>query len=226
MAERDGNMRHNDVVPPGADPVEPRDPHHRPVPLRWKNALLFSIPAVLLLLLGIGWMTFMERDDSGGYASPDPIGTTGDTGQDPEGERRTDTLNPQPEGPPVIAALELLTQADDYAGRPVNFAAIKVIGTNGDRTFWVGRIGNRTLVVVDPSARNTAPVQRGQMIRLAGRLERTPSDDQLGRFGVSGEDRDALAGEDVFILANEIEVTRTAGPLQSEIPVDRGEHQR
>ena len=195
------------TIAPGADSVEPRDPATTPVPGRPWRALLYAIPAVLLVALGIGWMLVKEPVLGGPADSQQVRGTTGerDSGHDPEGERESNVLNPGPEGPAVISSVEQLTGAEEYAGRPARFAAIVVNAKNGDRTFWVGRLGSRRLVLVDRNVANADAVQTGKAITLEGRIERKPSPDQLDRLGLSEKDRDALEDEDVYIRATRIQ---------------------
>jgi hypothetical protein len=213
------------TIAPGADPVEPRDPATAPVPGRIWKALLYGIPAVLFVALGIAWMLAKEPV-LGGPADSDQVrATTGerDSGHDPEGGRESDVLNPGTAGPPVISAVEQLTSAEDYVGRPVRFAAVNVVG-RGDRTFWVGRLGSRRLVVIDQNVEHVN-VQTGKVITLEGRLERTPSSEQLDRMGLSKEDRDALEDEEVYILATRLErLDGDAGTPVTETPREQREN--
>jgi hypothetical protein len=163
---------------------------------------------VLFVALGIAWMLAKEPV-LGGPADSDQVrATTGerDSGHDPEGGRESDVLNPGTAGPPVISAVEQLTSAEDYVGRPVRFAAVNVVG-RGDRTFWVGRLGSRRLVVIDQN------------------VEQTPSSEQLDRMGLSKEDRDALEDEEVYILATRLErLDGDAGTPVTETPREQREN--
>jgi hypothetical protein len=193
-----------DVIAPGADAVEPRDSATEPVPSRRWKAFLYAIPAVLFVALGIAWMFSTEPILGGGGDSSEVRGTTG---HDPEGGRpRGEVLNESPEGPAVISDVELLTKADEYAGRPARFAAINVAARNGERTFWVGRLGNRTLVLLDRTVQNIQAIRPGKAVSIAGRIERKPSAEQIDRLGLKDEDRRALEGEDVYIRATEVTI--------------------
>ena len=207
------------TIPPGADAVEPRDPDHRPVPRRTSKALLYAIPAVLFVVIGLGWMLSSEMD-RGDRPDPDHVmGTSGERVDDPEEGERTQVLNPPP-GPAVVSDLSLLSGEGEYAGRAARFSAVPVAGKNGDRTFWVGRLGNRALVLLDRQVEGG--VQEGQVISLAGRIERTPSAGQLDQLGLSEQDRDALEGEAVYIRATEIQpVSQDVGGRSSEIPEEQ-----
>jgi hypothetical protein len=215
------------VIAPGADPVEPRDPTTTPVPSRRWKAVLYAIPAVLFVVLGIVWMLAKEPV-LGGPADSDRVrATTGeqDSGHDPEGDRESNVLNPPPEGPAVISDVELLTGAQNYAGRPARFAAVVVAEKNGDRTFWVGRLGNRTLVLLDRNVSNPGAIQAGKAISLAGRIDRTPASEQLDRLGLSDEDRRAFEDEEVYIHATKIEpVDGDPGTPVTEIPREQREN--
>ena len=205
----------NDSIPPGADAVEPRDPHHQPVPRRRSKALLYGIPALLLVLIGLGWMVSTEvvRDDRAGAGD-----VTGTSGERADAETsRGETLNP-PQGPLVVSDPSLI-EGDDYAGRTARFSAVPVADRNGDRTFWIGRFGNRTLVLLDENAQLPDFIQSGEVIRLAGRIEKAPSSEQLDRLGLSGDDRDAFDGEEVYIRATEVQpIGQDVGAGQAEIP--------
>jgi hypothetical protein len=204
------DQRQRDAIPPGADAVEPRDGTDQPVPRRSWKAWLFAIPIVLFVALGIGWMFYTEPILGGGYPADEARGTSGEV------------LNPPPEGPAVISDLNLLSNGEDFAGRTARFSAVPVTGKNGDRTFWVGRIGNRTLVLLDRNVASTDAIREGEPIGLAGRIERTPSSEQLDRLGLSENDREAFDGEDVYIRATEIEpVSPDVGAGSSEIPQDQ-----
>jgi hypothetical protein len=201
------------LVPDNApDPVETRDPASHPTPSR-SRALLFALPVVALIAIGVGWMLMSETDSGGPEASS--IGTSGEVRNDPEGGARVETLNPQPEGPRVIADMELLSSKADYVGRAVEIAAIPVMTKPGPRTFWAGRFGNRTLVLVDGSAQGADAAQPGATIRLSGRLERTPDQQALAQAGLDEQDREALEDEDVFIRAQRIEPQGDVGPLDA-----------
>ena len=91
----------------------------------------------------------------GGAAPFEVTGTSGVKANDPEGGSRGDEqpLNPEPSGPAVISDMELLSRKAEFVGRAVRFAAIPVVTAPGPHTFWVGRPGNRTLVVMDDKTR-------------------------------------------------------------------------
>ena len=204
-----------EAIPPGADAVEPRDPAHRPVPRDRSKVLWYAVPAVLFVLLGLGWMFSSEMRETS--PAGDAIGTTGDRGNDPEGGKRVDVLNPT-DGPAVISRMELLSDAEDYVGRPARFAAIPVSTTYGDRTFSVGRIGSRALVLAEPGA-DLSGIRSGDPVSLEGRIERAPSAEELDRLGLGKEDREALDDEDVIIRATRVEpVAQDVGTNQAETP--------
>jgi hypothetical protein len=167
------------------------------------------------VLLGLGWMFSSEMRETS--PAGDAIGTTGDRGNDPEGGKRVDVLNPT-DGPAVISRMELLSDAEDYVGRPARFAAIPVSTTYGDRTFSVGRIGSRALVLAEPGA-DLSGIRSGDPVSLEGRIERAPSAEELDRLGLGKEDREALDDEDVIIRATRVErVAQDVGTNQAETP--------
>jgi hypothetical protein len=173
---------------------------------------------VAFIVIGLGWMVWIEvgRDDRAGLN--DVTGTAGERVNDPEGGPRGEILNAPPGGPLVVSDLNLV-EGDEYAGRTARFSAVPVASRNGDRTFWVGRVGNRTLVMLDENAGIPGFVRPGEVISLAGRIEKAPSSEQLERLGLSGEDRDAFDGEDVFIRATDVQpVGPDVGASQTEIP--------
>jgi hypothetical protein len=217
--QRETPFRHEPAsasIPPGADPVEPRDPSDRPVPRQNLKALLYAIPAVLLVVIGLGWMLSSEMNRGDRVRSDSVLGTSGERSNDPEGRGRDEALNPQP-GPAVISDLSLLTGETDYAGRAARFSAVPVAALNGDRTFWVGRLGNRKLVLLDRQV--SGGVQKGQVISLAGRVERGPSSEELDRLGLEEQDRDAFDGEKIYIRATEIAPAgQDVGATTSEVP--------
>jgi hypothetical protein len=210
-AKHDDEQRSRGLVPENApDPVETRDPASHPTPRR-SMALLYAIPGLLLLLIGIGWMTWMERPLDG-VADPTAVtGTSGVREDDPEGRPEGETpLNPTGEGPSVIGDPGMLSAKGDYVGRAVELPAIAVMAKPGPRTFWVGRIGNRTLVVADAAAGTVPALGMDQIVSISGTLER--ASDALGRGGLDEEDREALEDEDVIIRATRVEVRERAGP--------------
>lgn len=202
------------MVPDEApDPVETRDPHSRPVPRRRRTAFLLAIPGLLLLVVGISWMLSREsRDAVQTFASESPVGTGGRTsGTDPHGGDREDVLNPAPAGPSVIADFELLADKDEYVGRAVELRAVKVLRATGPRTFWIGRFGNRTLVLLDGEAAS-ARVEAGRHLRLSGTIERRPDGQQLAKLGLAEDDRKAIEDEDVVVRATRVSEQRLAEP--------------
>ena len=89
----------------------------------------------------------------------------------------------------------------------------------GPRTFWVGRIANRTLVLVDTRAQGTKIVP-GQIIRLSGQLASPllSSAAALDKAGLSADDREAVQGEKVIIRATRIQSQPDAGAHQATVP--------
>lgn len=201
-----------DAVPPGADAVEPRDPHVRAVPRDRSKALWYALPAVLLVVLGIGWMLWSEMGATRG-PDRDAIGTSGE-----RGAAGDTVLNPRPAGPPVISNMELLADAESYVGRTARFASVPVSTKHGDRTFSVGRIGSRAVVLADPAA-DISGLSTGDPVSLEGTIERAPSSEELGRMGLAQDDREALEEADVYIRATRVEpVAQDVGGRQAETP--------
>jgi hypothetical protein len=189
------------------DPVETRDPRAHPVPATRSRAWLYAIPALLLLVIGVAWMLEVELIRPSDVASREVTGTSGERASDPEGLPRGDDapLNPVADGPRVVSDMDLLSSKQEYVGRAVEIGAIPVMTVPGPRTFWVGRVANRTLVLIDRHAQGAVPVTPGQVVRLSGRLEAAPTSEELARAGYTADDRDALDGEDVIIRATHIE---------------------
>ena len=210
-AKRDDTGRSRGLVPENApDPVETRDPASHPTPRR-SSALLWAIPGLLLLLIGVAWMTWVERPVDGGAAPMAVTGTSGEGVDDPEGRPDGEApLNPAGAGPSVIGDPGLLTEKENYVGRAVEIAAVAVITRPGPRTFWVGRVGNRTLVLADQSAGELPDLETGEIVAIGGTLER--GDDAVGRGGLAEDDREAVDGEDVIIRATRVSVQERAVP--------------
>jgi hypothetical protein len=202
------------------DAVETRDPRTRAVPASRSRAWLYAVPAAVLLVMGLVWMLRAERAHPGRDAPLEVTGTSGERRDDPEGAGRGDEhpLNPTAGGPSVISDMELLTAKADYAGRAVEFGAIPVVTVPGPRTFWVGRIANRTLVLVDRDAQGTTKVAPGAIIALSGRLQAPPSAAELANAGLSADDREAVQGEKVIIRATRIAPQAGAGANQAPVP--------
>ncbi|HXE80053.1 MAG TPA: hypothetical protein VNK41_04830 [Vicinamibacterales bacterium] len=205
------------VIAPGADPVEPRDPAVRSVPLRLSTALLFAAPAILLVLLGIGWMLLSEGRSGQSDETGSIIGTTGEN----EG---TTTITPESgeEGspdamPPVVSDQRMLSNPERYIGRSARFAAVPVVAANGERTFWAGRVGSRSLVVLDPSIENPG-VTPGQRVDVAGTFEQAPSGEALDRLRLDEEDREAVEKAGVYLRATRIEIQGTVLTPRSHTP--------
>jgi hypothetical protein len=211
------------------DPVETRDPASQPVPERVGRAWLFTVPIFALAIIGLIWMFGSERGRDGQRAGA-TVGTTGVTapeagwpgGPSPEGPPRGDEapLNPgmQAGVPPVITSLGHLVQKEDYVGQPVEIRAIPVGDVKGPRTFEVGRLGNRTLVVVEGDAAAIVPsLERGQIVQLSGRLE--SADETQPPADLNDEDRRAFDGAGVFIRATAVTVPQQdAGGRDATIP--------
>jgi hypothetical protein len=229
------DSRHNDddtprgrrspisAVPDEApDPVETRDPYTRPVPNR-SRAWLYVVPAAVLLVLGIAWMARVERAQPGRGGSYEVTGTSGSRANDPEGLERGDDrpLNPVAEGPSVISDMELLTSKQDYIGRAVELPAIPVMTVAGPRTFWVGRIMNRTLVLVDRKGEGLTAVKPGQIVRISGRLESPPAGEEIAKAGLSSDDREALEGERVVIRATQVARQLLQAPTDTTVGESR-----
>ena len=202
------------------DPVETRDPRNLAVPARRQRAWLYAVPAVVLLLIGIVWMVRVERAKPGGTAPFEVTGTSGAKANDPEGGSRGDEqpLNPQTSGPIVISDMELLSRKAELVGRAVRFAAIPVVTAPGPRTFWVGRLGNRTLVVMDDKTQGAMQVVPGKTIQLSGALEPAPKANDPALARMDDADRNAIEGEDVVIRATRLATQVDAGANESTIP--------
>ena len=203
-------------IAPGADPVEPRDPAARAVPRRSSTALLFAIPAVLIVVLGVGWMLLTERD----AAEDDDAATTAVEGTS-GGNTAADAGTPEDASevtPPATSDLQILANPEQYAGRTVRFTAVPVVSPGGERTFWAGRPGSRTLVLLDPAMPQRDEVMPGQRVDLAGTIERTPSAAELRKLNLSDEDREALQEAGVFLRATEMEVQKNVAAPRSHTP--------
>lgn len=216
--ERTDEHGSHSLVPDEApDPVETRDPASRPTP-QLSRAWLFALPAAALLVLGMIWMFWAERSREGVRSAPYAVtGTSGATDSDPEGLGRGDEqpLNPVAEGPRVIGDMELLTEKDDYVGRPVEIPAIPVMGSPGPRTLWVGRPLNRTLVLLDRDVHGIGDIAAGRPVSVSGRLEKRPAGEEIDRAGLQENDRQALEGVDVFIRASAVRPQPRTGPLDA-----------
>ena len=212
------------VMPPVAenapDPVETRDPRNAPVPATRGRAWLYAIPAAVLLVIGLVWMLRVERAHPGQNAPAEVTGTSGARANDPEGGGRGDEkpLNPEPSGPSVISDMELLTSKSELVGRAVRFAAIPVVTASGPRTFWVGRLGNQTLVLMDDKVQGATNVVAGKAIQLSGTLEPAPSDRDLASAGLDDADRRAIEGEKVIIRAKSLKASVDPGANQATVP--------
>jgi hypothetical protein len=225
----DVELNRASIVPDDVpDPVETRDPASQAVPRTVGRAWLFALPIFALALIGLIWLFGSERGRDGQRAG-DTVGTTGVTapeagwpgGPSPDGPPRGDEapLNPGVHAgvPPVITSLGHLVQKEDYVGQPVEIRAIPVGDVKGPRTFEVGRLGNRTLVVVDGDAAIVPSLERGQIVQLSGRLE--SAEDVEPPANLSDEDRRALDGAGVFIRATAVSVPeQDAGGRDATIP--------
>lgn len=202
------------------DPVETRDPASEPVPVHKGRAFLFAVPVLVLALIGLVWFLSSERggtQDDGG-----PIGTTGAAST--EAHRTDSDALPRGDEAPlygepqiaVVSSMAHLLGKDEYVGRPVEIAGIPVSDVKGPRTFEVGRLTNRTLVVVDGDASIVPSLERGELVRLSGRLESSGSAQPPA--GLNEDERDALSGADVFILATLVQHQQDAGADQAATP--------
>ena len=212
------------VMPPvpenAPDPVETRDPRTAPVPATRGRAWLYAVPAAVLLVIGLVWMVRVERVHPGQHAPAEVTGTSGERTDDPEGGGRGDEkpLNPAAAGPTVISDMELLTSKSALVGRAVRFAAIPVVTSPGPRTFWVGRLGNQTLVLMDDKTEGAMKVVPGKAVQLSGTLEPAPSENDLANAGLEDADRKAVEGEKVIIRAKSLKTTVDPGPNQATVP--------
>ena len=204
------------------DPVETRDPASQPVPRRPGQAYLFAIPVLVLALIGLIWFLVSER-----RPATEEVGPIGTTGAAPAGEgaAATEGLPRGDEAPlyagdpqvPVVSSMAHLLRKQDYVGRPVEIAAIPVNSVKGPRTFEVGRLTNRTRVVVDGDAGLVQGLEPGQVVRLSGQL--AAADDAQPPAGLTDDERQALSGEDVFIRATLVQPQpQDAGGRQAETP--------
>jgi hypothetical protein len=196
--------------PNAPDPVETRDASSAPVPRRQRSIWLFLIPGIVLILVGLFWMARSERHPA--EAAPrDVTGTSGrELGKAGDTSPAAQPLNPSGEGPDVIGDLSLVGADDAYVGRAVELAAVPITSVEGSRTFTVGRIGNRTLVLLDKAQPEI--VKSGQHVRISGRIEKPPTGDRLAAAGLSEDDRKAVEDEKVVIHATRVEVAHEATP--------------
>jgi hypothetical protein len=177
---------------------------------------LYTVPVAAFLILGIFWMARTEGRHEGSERPPYAVtGTSGANENDPEGLGRGDErpLNPGDQAI-VIRDMGLLSAKDDYVGRRVEIPAIPVMSTPGPRTIWVGRLANRTLVLLDRRAHPADQLTPGEHVRVGGRLERRPDQNAIDRAGLHEKDREALEGVDVFIRASAIEPAGPALPTR------------
>jgi hypothetical protein len=198
------------------DPVETRDPASAPVPRRRSSVWLFLIPGAVLILIGVAWMLRSERRGLDTEAAP---AATGTSGAGAEGETTpTGPLNPAADGPAVIGDLSLLGGEDQYLGRAVELASVPVSSIDGPRTFTVGRLGHRTLVLLDSP--RPAAIEAGGQVRISGTIEKPPSGGQLTATGLADADRNALADQEIIIHATRVEpaVEATPTPRPSDSP--------
>jgi hypothetical protein len=214
--DRDQLNRETETGPPQKDPVETRDSTTRPVPRQSSRLWMYVIPALAFVIAGVVWMLVAETRGTATKAPYAAIGTSGERahGNDPEGARADEPLNPVPEGPRVISDEGLLSSKDQYIGHTVRFEAIPVFSQEGPRTFWVGRLTDRALVLLDQNA-GTVQLKRGEMLSLQGRFERT--NDKM-EATLSKDDRDAVEGQDVIIVASQVKPVQSAGAGQAAIP--------
>jgi hypothetical protein len=196
--------------------VETRDSATRPVPRQSSRLWLYVIPALALVIAGGVWMLESELGGTQTRAPFAAIGTSGEraNGNDPEGARADEPLNPVPEAPRVISDEGLLSSKDEYVGHTVRFDAIPVFSQKGPRTFMVGRLMDRALVLLDQSA-GAVQLKRGEMVSLEGQFERTTGQTAAG---LSEQDRDAVEGEQVIIVATRVTPVQSAGAGQAAIP--------
>lgn len=202
------------------DPVETRDPRVPAVPRSRGRAWAYTIPAAILLVIGIGWMLATERAKPGGAAPYDVTGTSGEKANDPEGGRRGDgeALNPSAQSPTVISDMELLGSKDQYVGHAVRFAAVPVLEVEGPHTFWVGRPLKRTLVVTGTANAAGSTAAPGELVQLSGRLASVKDGKNVQAAGLSKADQDAIHDEDVVIVADTVTRVQGAGANQGAIP--------
>jgi hypothetical protein len=215
---RDRDQLNKDIGadPPQKDSVETRDSATRQVPRQSSTLWMYVIPALALLIAGGVWMVESELGGTQTNAPFAAIGTSGERakGNDPEGARADEPLNAVPEGPRVISDEALLSSKGEYVGRTVRFDAIPVFSQKGPRTFWVGRVTDRALVLLDQGA-GAVQLKRGEMVSLEGQFERTTGQ---SADGLSKEDREAVQGEDVIIRATRVKPVQSAGAGQAAIP--------
>lgn len=214
--ERRARRQSRSAIAPGADPVEPRDPAARAVPRKPATALLFAIPAVLIVLLGLGWMLFMERD----AADESTTAVEGTSGENAGAAATTGAGAGEPPAttPPASSDLQILANPEQYAGRAARLTAVPVISASGERTFSVGKPGSSTLVLLDPGIQEPVGVMPGQRVDLAGTIERAPSGEQLRKLNLSEEDREAVEGAGVYLRATEVTIEGSVASPRSHTP--------
>ena len=215
--ERRARRQSESAIAAGADPVEPRDPAARAVPRRSSTALLFAIPAVFFVLLGLGWMFLTERD-AGDETTTAVEGTSGEGAGGAAASPEPGSATGQQTTPPATSDNQMLANPEQYAGRTARLTAVPVMGTNGDRTFWAGRPGSRTLVLMDESITNPEDITTGQRVDLTGRFERTPSGDELQRLNLTSDDREAIQEAEVYLHATEVKVQGHIAAPRSHTP--------
>ena len=106
----------------------------------------------------------------------------------------------------VTAVAELSDAADgSLAGRPVELRDARVESVTGDRTFWVGSAGSRTLVVVDETQQpeHAVTVRAGQSVSIVGTARQAPPEG----VELSAGDRTALDATALYVDADRVEVT-------------------
>ena len=119
---------------------------------------------------------------------------------------------------PVSDAAMLVGELDKptLIGRRAELTDLKVESLVGDRAFYVlpGGSTRRMLVILDRKLNEGAAdaelkILPGQTLNIRGLIEKLPDTEEVAsRFGVEGEEADALKGEAIYLHADQVTVTK------------------
>lgn len=121
----------------------------------------------------------------------------------------TPSMGPSPglTQPPAVTDFAGFAAGDpgQLAGRAAELDGVLVESVTGDVTFWIGTSrADRVFVVLDETAQpeRAVKVRAGQRLRLTGVVASTP----VTGVDLTPADREALAGEPIYLAARHVEV--------------------